>query len=594
VPGRYRDAACRRGPSRSSASIDEQGTVSPLEMRQIRTAVAIGDYRQIRVLRTQPGEAFRFFLAAAIRGYQSTIKPRIPGGDILPGDFRAERALESEESADAWHVEVRTCREQDQPVTGGAMCFQDSQCGRSKHPRTVQSADEGICPIVDLRAWFAAHDHANHSRLQCTSIVIEREEASQGCRQAPEARPAGRMSTGVSRQKWQQGVVPGQSAIEIEQREARAGSTNRSIIGHYFSLNTSSYIDYLDVILFACSDARWNGFMTEDNTPGARPRAVAVVGAGAIGGWLADGLDRAGWRVSLVARGDTLAALRTQGLSVERDGEVRRSRPAAGTPLELGVHDYVLLTVKAQSLPGLVPQLTPLFGNGTVVISGTNGIPWWFFQDFAGPLKDLHLDAVDPGEVQSKAFRRDDILGSVVHATARVVAPARIQVVAADRFILGEPSGAMSARVQEMVAALRTGGIKAESSTHIRLDVWGKLWGNMNMNPLSALTRSGTATMLADSEVRDLCLRMMEEMQRCGERLNLRLPMTAVERTAITRRLGDFRTSMLADLTAGNELEYAPQLGAVVEIAERLAIPAPFCRSVLGLIRLLSASLRRS
>jgi 2-dehydropantoate 2-reductase len=233
-----------------------------------------------------------------------------------------------------------------------------------------------------------------------------------------------------------------------------------------------------------------------------------------------------------------------------------------------------------------------LFGAGTVVVSGTNGIPWWFFRHLAGPLENQTLDAVDPGGSQAAVFPGEDVLGSVVHASARVIAPADIEVMAADRLLLGEPDGNDSARLRAVVAALRAGGIPAQSSERIRHEIWGKLWGNMNMNPLSALTRAGTGALLADPDVRDLCIRMMAEMQHCGERLNLRVSMSPAERIAITRRLGDFRTSMLADLTAGRELEYAPQLGAIVEIAERLGVPVPSCRSILGLIRLLSGSLR--
>jgi 2-dehydropantoate 2-reductase len=320
----------------------------------------------------------------------------------------------------------------------------------------------------------------------------------------------------------------------------------------------------------------------------ARVPAAAIVGAGAIGGWLADALDRAGWRISVVARGETLAALRADGLAVEQGGETRRSRPRAGPAAELGVQDYVILTVKAHGLPDLAPQLRPLFGPSTVVISGTNGVPWWFFEDFAGPLKDQVLQSVDPDGSQARTFPRGRTLGAVVHASARVTAPAQVRVVAAERFLLGEPSGEISPRVRDVVQALRTGGINAQASPHIRDEVWAKLWGNMNMNPLSALTRSGTAKMLADPDVRTLCVRMMEEMQQCAQLLHLNPSMTASERIDITRRLGDFRTSMLADVESGRRLELAPQLGAVVEIAERLGVSAPYCRSILGLTRLLS------
>ncbi len=317
--------------------------------------------------------------------------------------------------------------------------------------------------------------------------------------------------------------------------------------------------------------------------------SAAIVGAGAIGAWIGDALDRAGWAVSMLARGPTLAALRSDGLIVERGGETRHSRPHAGSPPELGIHDYVFLTVKAQILPDLAPSLSPLIGPATVVISGTNGIPWWFFHDFGGALMNQPLRSVDPNQSQERTFPRKRILGSVVHASARVLAPGHVQVVAADRLLLGEPNGEVTDRVQAVVSGLRGGGVNAEISQRIRHDVWAKLWGNMNMNPLSALTRCGTSRMLADPDVRELCIRMMEEMQSCAQRLGLEMNIAPAERIAVTQRLGDFRTSMLADVEAGRPLELAPQLGAVAEIAQRLDVPAPFVRSILGLTRLLGA-----
>jgi 2-dehydropantoate 2-reductase len=315
---------------------------------------------------------------------------------------------------------------------------------------------------------------------------------------------------------------------------------------------------------------------------------VAIVGAGAIGVWLADAFDRAGWPVAMLARGATLDALRNQGLTVSRAGNTRHSRPRAGTAVELGAHDFVFLTVKAQILPQLAPTLVPLIGPSTVVVSGTNGIPWWFFQDFGGELNNRRLESVDPGGFQQQTFPRQRTLGSVVHAAARVLAPARVEVIAVDRLLLGEPGGDITARLESLVGALRDGGINAQASKQIRREVWTKLWGNMNMNPLSALTRSATATMLGSAEVRELCAHMMREMQQCAARLDLRIDMSPEERIGITQRLGNFATSMLADLEAGRPLELAPQLGAVVEIAGLLGVPAPFSRSILGLARLIS------
>jgi 2-dehydropantoate 2-reductase len=314
--------------------------------------------------------------------------------------------------------------------------------------------------------------------------------------------------------------------------------------------------------------------------------SVAIVGAGAIGAWIGDAFDRAGWNVSMLARGITLETLRTSGLHVAQNGKTRASRPRAGSAAELGVHDYVFLSVKAQRLPELARQLGPLIGPSTVVISGTNGIPWWFFHDFGGPLANRSLKSVDPDQSQEHAFPRERTLGSVVHASVRVESPADVRVVAADRFILGEPGGAVSPRVESVVNALREGGINALATDRIRRDVWTKLWGNMSMNPLSALTRCGTSKILANADVRELCVHMMDEMQLCAQQLNLDVAMSPQERIAVTQHLGDFKPSMLIDMEAGRALELDPQLGAVVEIARLLDIPTPFLRSVLGLTAL--------
>jgi 2-dehydropantoate 2-reductase len=316
--------------------------------------------------------------------------------------------------------------------------------------------------------------------------------------------------------------------------------------------------------------------------------SIAIVGAGAIGSWLGDAFDRAGWRVSLVARGAALESLRAVGLRVSRGSESRLSRPRAGSAQELGVQDFVALTVKAQHLPELAPRLSPLIGPATRVISGTNGIPWWFFQDFGGPLANQPLQSVDPTGSQQRTFPKDRTLGAVIHASVRVIAPGHVQVVAADRLILGTPAGLGVPQLDSLVQALRAGGINALASNDIRREIWSKLWGNMSLNPLSALTRRGISTMLANADVRELCLHMMEEMQLCAQQLNLGVAISAAERLEVALRLGDFKTSMLADLEAGCPLELDPQLGAVVEIAGRLNIHAPYLRSVLGLTRLAS------
>ena len=317
---------------------------------------------------------------------------------------------------------------------------------------------------------------------------------------------------------------------------------------------------------------------------------VAVLGAGAIGGWLAAALAEAGVPVAVVARGATLAALRQHGLCINRGGSGQVYRVAAGSSAELGPQDLVIIATKSQDVGRALPDLLPLLHASTTIVAALNGVPWWFNQRFAGPLQDVVLQSVDPDGAIATAIAAERAVGCVVHASVTRTAPGCISVGKADRLIFGEPAGGSSGRVQWLAETFARSGVKSTVSDNIRMDVWAKLWGNMNMNPISALTRAGTARMLADAEVRALCLRMMEEMAAVGARIGLPFAMSASERMAITLKLGDFRTSMLQDLDHGASLEYQPQLGAVVEIARQAGVAAPYCESVLGLIRQLSVS----
>lgn len=318
---------------------------------------------------------------------------------------------------------------------------------------------------------------------------------------------------------------------------------------------------------------------------------VAVLGVGSIGGWLAAALARAGHGPNLIARGETLAALRSGGLRITDKGVEQRFDLPAGSANDFGVQDIVLVALKSQQFAAALPQLQPLLGPDTAVVGTMNGIPWWFFENFSGPLENASLTSVDPDGAAVRLITAARSLGCVVHAAVRCIAPAHFAVGGVDKLIFGEPSGNPSERSRWLVEAFVRAGIRSELSPNIRFDVWTKLWGNMNMNPLSALTRSSTLRMLDDPDVAALCARMMGEMAAAGAQLGLRFSIEPRDRMAMTRKLGDFKPSMLQDLEAGRALEYAAQLGAVVEIARRLNTPAPCCEGVLGLTRLLSRSL---
>ncbi len=315
---------------------------------------------------------------------------------------------------------------------------------------------------------------------------------------------------------------------------------------------------------------------------------VTVLGAGAIGGWLAAGFAAGGAEVSVLARGATLAALRDRGL-VLRQGAEERVLPvlASDTPAALPPADLLLLGLKGHDLPGALGLIRALLAPGTRVLSAQNGVPWFFLQGFGGPLAGRVLDSVDPGGALAALLPPDRVLAAVVHAAAMVEAPGTIRLVKADRLPVGDMAGADPALLGAVVATLRAGGVPAEASATIRDEIWRKLWGNSNMNPLSVLCRATLSDMLDEPGVRGLAEAMMAEMDALGQRIGL-MPLGSIPaRMEVTRRIGAFRTSMLQDLEAGRRLELGPILGALVEMAERLDHPAPVMRGVHGLVRLL-------
>lgn len=315
---------------------------------------------------------------------------------------------------------------------------------------------------------------------------------------------------------------------------------------------------------------------------------VCVIGAGAIGGWMAGLLAEAGNDVSLFARGDTLTALKANGLKVRRrDKEQVYSLRASSDPGDLGTQDAVIIAVKGQTVPAIALTVKALSGENTLVVPAINGIPWWFFQVKGVPQSGFALSSVDPTGETAKAIAPPRVIGCVVHASAWTPQPGIVEVNGEDKLILGEPDGSKSARVEAFVAAFgKPAAPQMVVSDNIRRDIWLKLWGNMTMNPLSVLTGATTLQMLSDPDVRALVRAMMIEMQEIGTKIGLPIPLTPEDRMEITRKLGDIKTSMLRDWEAGRELEIAPILGVLTEIAQRIDSPAPFLHAVLGLLQL--------
>lgn len=311
-------------------------------------------------------------------------------------------------------------------------------------------------------------------------------------------------------------------------------------------------------------------------------KKVCIVGAGAIGGFMATRLALAGQaQVSALARGATLAALRSHGWRLRMNGELL-SAPATASDdaAALGVHDLVVIALKGQSLPALAPQLAPLLGPKTIVLPAMNGVPWWFLREGAP------LESVDPGGVVSTALPAAQVLGCVVHASTSTSEPGLVEHRMGQGLIVGEPAGGISERVQRVVALLAQAGFEATASANIRQDIWYKLWGNLTINPVSAITGATADRILDDPLVRDFCSAAMREVAMLGERLGCAIAQSPEDRHQITRKLGAFRTSMLQDVQAGRAIELDAIVGAVVEIARRLDVPTPNVNALFGLTRL--------
>ena len=309
---------------------------------------------------------------------------------------------------------------------------------------------------------------------------------------------------------------------------------------------------------------------------------IAIVGAGAIGGWVAARLREAGHDVAVLARGATLDAIRTNGL-VLRDGEGERAITVAASDqsAELGERDLVVFAVKAPALAEAATAARPLIGGDTLIVPMLNGVPWWFLAD-RGP----SLSSIDPDGAITAALPLRQIIGCVVHASCATAAPGVVQHKAGQGLILGEPSGGASERLRGLVRLFSNAGFSATASARIQKDIWYKLWGNMTMNPLSALTAATCDHILDDELVEAFILRIMAEASEIGACIGCPIEESGRDRVAVTRRLGAFKTSMLQDVEAGRAIELDALLGAPREIGRAVGVETPNMDVLYGLTRL--------
>ncbi len=335
---------------------------------------------------------------------------------------------------------------------------------------------------------------------------------------------------------------------------------------------------------------------------------IAIAGLGAIGGWIATRLLAAGETPVALVTARHLEPLARHGLRLQHAGQ-QQAWPlqASDRAAELGVQDLIVIACKATALGQLAPALAPMIGPKTLLLSAMNGVPWWFFHGLAPTMAERSLEAVDPGGIISRALPPRQVLGGVVHLAAAMPEPGLVVHSQGERVIIGDPlarrpaaaaapgsaagaaagpAAGLDDRATAVVQLFRRAGIDAPHAADIQAEVWSKLWGNMTMNPVSALTGATMATILADPDACELMARAMVEAGEVGARLGIPVPMTPHERLAIAAKLGHFRTSMLQDVEAGRPIELDALVGAVIEIARRVDVPVPTIDGLMGLARL--------
>jgi 2-dehydropantoate 2-reductase len=314
---------------------------------------------------------------------------------------------------------------------------------------------------------------------------------------------------------------------------------------------------------------------------------ICIVGAGSIGGWIGAKLSRcAGVQMSVFARGATLAALQQDGLKLHvKDETIRAHVLASDAAAQLSVQDLVILAVKAPAVIEVAAQITPLLGQHTILLSAMNGVPWWFFEGFGGVLEGTRLKSIDADGQIAQCLVPKHIVGSVVHASCGTRSPAVIQHNFGNGLIIGEPSGQDTPRVQALFVLLKEAGFDVSLSPQIQKDIWYKLWGNMTVNPVSAITGATTDKVLGDELLRGFISNVMLEAKAIGEKIGIPIAQQPEDRHQITLKLGAFKTSMLQDAEAGRAVELDALVSSVKEIGQMLKMPTPWTDALLGLSR---------
>lgn len=312
---------------------------------------------------------------------------------------------------------------------------------------------------------------------------------------------------------------------------------------------------------------------------------ITIYGAGAIGGYIAALLAQAGEEVSVIARGPHLAAIKANGLALEMNGERIVTHPfATDNPADIGEQDFVIVSLKAHSVPNVVDAMQPLLGKNTAVVTAVNGVPWWYFYKFDGAWENHKIESVDPGGKQWDGIGPERAIGCVVYPACEILEPGVVRHIDGNRFTLGESSGEKTERVRALSQVMINAGFKAPVR-NIRDEIWVKLWGNLCFNPISALTNATLDVVATDPGTRMVARNMMLEAQAIGEKLGVRFAIDVDKRIAGAAGVGAHTTSMLQDVTLGRPMEIDALVTAVQELGRITGVKTPTIDTVLPIVQ---------
>jgi 2-dehydropantoate 2-reductase len=316
---------------------------------------------------------------------------------------------------------------------------------------------------------------------------------------------------------------------------------------------------------------------------------ICIFGAGAIGGYMAHALIKAGADVSLIARGPHLEGLRDNGLTLIKEG-VAETLPvrATDTPEELGRQDYVISALKAHSVAPVIDRFKPLLADHTALVPAVNGIPWWYFYKAGSDsaMENRWLETSDPGGVQWAAFGPERAIGCVVYPACEISTPGQITVKSGDRFTLGEPDGQRSERVMKLSELMRAGGVRAPVKPRLRDEIWIKLWGNCSFNPVSALTGASLDLIGNDPASRAVIRDAMIECRKVGLAVGARFNVDIERRIQGGADIIGHKPSTRHDVELGRPMELDALTSTVLELARRLEIETPTLNAISALVRL--------